>query len=100
MSEAWRPRAGSPIGFVTIGGQRYPVTPDSALMRWLDTMANRLGGAVAPTLPEVAQQAAAQADANAQSLAATLAVLQDNAIPGADAIPPPINSDGTQTLPP
>ncbi len=113
--EAWRPRPGSPIGCVVVNGVKYPVTADAALMKWLDTIADRLGGPTGQRLPDVvstveaAQTASAetaqrttaiaqQATANAAALAAAREVLRNAGVPGADQIPPPV-FDGGAAIP-
>jgi hypothetical protein len=114
--QAWRPRAGSPIGYVIVGGQKLAVMPDNALMQWLDTLADRLGGPSGVRLPDVVttveqsqvtaaensqrtQAIAQQAAANAASLAAAREVLQNAGVPGADQIPPPVLDGGNYNVP-
>jgi hypothetical protein len=115
-NEAWRPRAGSPIGYVVVGGQRLPVMPDPAWSKWFDTMADRIGGpngvrvndvvatveASQTTSAETAQRTQAlaqQAAANAASIAAAREVLQNAALPGASQIPPPVLDGGNYQVP-
>ncbi len=103
---AWLPSAQTPFGWVTINGQRYPMTPDPAWYRAFQHLFEvRLGGRAAPSLPDVVTtvettQAAAvqngqqvtaltqQSQANAESLAVVRQVAVNNALTGADQIPP------------
>lgn len=102
----WLPHSRQPIGWVTIGGQRYPVSPDPMYYGFLHTVAEqKLGGINGSTLPDVVtavettiSQAAdvssttaavaQQVQANADALAATIAVAQNNSLVGANDIPP------------
>lgn len=103
----WLPPARQPVGWVTIGGQRYPVQIDSAWFGFHQTVAEtKLGGVNAATVPDVVtavegtltESAAAsatvaavaqQTQANADSLAATVSVVQANSLVGANTIPRP-----------
>jgi hypothetical protein len=107
---AWLPSAQTPFGFVTINGQRYPMTPDPAWYRAFQHVFEvKIGGRFAPSLPDVvttvetAQAAAVQnsqqvgaltqqSQANAESLSVARQVLQNNALPGAAQIPPVVLS--------
>ena len=102
----WLPPSRQPIGWVTIGGQRHPVQIDSTWFGFLHTVAEqKLGGVNGSTLPDVVtavettiSQAAdastataavaQQAQANADALAATIAVVQGNSLVGSTEIPP------------
>ena len=87
----WIPNAGNPIGYVTIDGKIYSVTPNPTFYRFLWTLAEtKLGGASAATLPDVSQAA----QTNAESLKSTKDVLVSAAVPGAEDIPRPIGTDG------
>lgn len=103
---AWLPSAQTPFGFVTINGQRYPMTPDPAWYRAFQHVFEvKLGGRSAPSLPDVvttveSTQAAAvqsgqqvsaltqQGQANAESLNVVRQVVQNNSLVGAAQIPP------------
>ena len=104
---AWLPSAQTPLGFVTVNGQRLPVMVDTlSWYRFMDHLAEvRLGGRSAPSLPDVVTtventQAAAvqsgqqvsaltqQGQANAESLNVVRQVVQNNALTGAAQIPP------------
>ena len=101
------PAQRTPIARIEIAGQQVPVYLDAQTWyKFFDYTVNTiLGGANAPTLNEIvstvvatiAQNAATAAAvtaqgqqnaANAASLIATVQVLQDNNVPGADQIPP------------
>ena len=86
----WIPTYGQPLGYVEVGGKRYPVKIDTTWFRAFTTAFNRLGidGKTVGAVDAAAQTTAAQTTANAAALAATVVVLQDNAIPGAEDIPP------------
>lgn len=101
----WLPHSRHPIGWVTIGGKRYPVEVDPFYYRHLHTVAEvKLGGVDGDTLPDVAATvtaaistaAAAEAQVsaltqktqtNAEALSATIAVARRNALNGSDQIP-------------
>lgn len=99
------PGARVPIGYVN-GDRSKPIYLDPSWERWLrHTWFDRLGGDSGPTMTEVqtnvvetkaqAVEAAATATAvevqviaNAESLAATVEVAQNNSLAGATSIPP------------
>ena len=115
MSSAWIPAVGQPIGHVTINGKRYPVAPDNAYYRALQTVFNeRLGGIVGKSITQIdatAQGASSvvtvnaaalnalivESTANAAALNAAIASLVAAGAPGAGAIPP---VDPTPVFPP
>lgn len=104
---AWLPNARTPIGWVTVNGQRLPVEIDAmSWYRFFTTVAEtRLGGIAGKSIPDVtstiegtqnaavatSSQVAAlaqQAQTNAEALSSSVQVLQNNALPGANQIPP------------
>jgi hypothetical protein len=103
--QAWLPPRRQPMGWVTIGGTRYPVDWDDTLYRFLQFVSEiKLGGIAGPTLPDVVttvtetQATAAAASAsvtelaqqtttNAEALAATVQVVTVNSLSGANQIP-------------
>lgn len=98
---SWLPAPTTPLGYVNAQGQVivYPVW-----RQFLEALSDRLGGAEGPRVPDVATsvlttQAAAiqataqvaavaqQSQANAEALAATVEVVTNNALVGAEQIP-------------
>lgn len=102
---AWLPPARQPIGYVTIGGQRYPIEGDPAYYRFHEYVSERrLGGKTGPAITEVVtavaetQATAAasstavtelqqQTQTNAEALAVVREVAINNSLTGAGQIP-------------